>query len=180
MSNATLGVTSVGGWTATGASGLRASGRFGVSLEPSRNETYSTGTSSGSNQIDTVYEQQNYTLAAAGSLSIDLQGATGQKDVLNNTLSMAKVRRIEVIITSNLGSAVYLRVGPQSVANGFVGNTTNGWWNASTSYNTIKGRLLLDDPADGQVVTGTNKVLTINNPTASAITFTVLICGCSS
>lgn len=167
MAQATFSQVIPGGWTATGNNNLQASQRYGSGDEPSLDLSFTTGTGPG--QIDVIYRNL-LTLAAAASLTIDLKGGNSEKDVLNNALSFAKIRRFLVQIVSP-GSTKSLKVGPQNVSNPWA--ALLGSAVLTTDYITVKDKLEITDSQDGFVVSGTSKQIKILN--SSAVSVTALI-----
>jgi hypothetical protein len=172
MPDAQLTARVNGGWLASNDTGLIASQRFGVSNEPSRDIRLSYGTGSG--QINVIYRKA-FTLAPTISLDIDFKGGTGELDVLNVALSLAKIRCIDLVITTAPAADVAIRLGPQGQTNGFIGP-----WKDIDSYVSVKRRLFLDDIADGWVVDATHKILRINNPSAGSVSGVLEIFGTSA
>lgn len=172
MSTAQLTTRTNGGWVAEGANGLRASGRFGVGAEPSRDIAFVSGT--GDNAIDVIYRRA-FTITASGNVDIDLTGGWGELDVLNVALDFAKIRAIDVILTTTPASGVSLRVGPQSQSNGFIGP-----WQDVDGYDTVRRRWFADNPVAGWTVDGTHKILRLNNPGASSVSGVIEIFGTSA
>lgn len=165
---ATLIVKRQGGYAAVTANSLRAAGRFGTSPAPTGSLKWDAG------QVDTVYLNSGFSIAAAGTLAVDLLGGSGELDVTNRTLSFARVLWIYLELTSP-GTGVYLNLGPLGVTNAW-----QGPWGgvAATNYCAVPDKFEQSDPsAAWPVIDSTHKVLTLSNPTASAVAGTLLLAG---
>jgi hypothetical protein len=116
------------------------------------------GTSSG--QVSKAFTDTR-TIAAATNDDLDLAGVL--TDALNNTLTFAVVKAIEIIASEdNSGNII---VGAAPTASCF-----QGWFGDVSDTETIApgGRLLKHNPAGWTVTPGTGDKLRINNPHTSA------------
>jgi hypothetical protein len=165
---ATVILTRRGGYVAETAGGLRAAGRFGTTPAPTGSLKWDAG------QIDTLYLNAGFSVAAAGTLSIDLLGGGGELDLTNRALSLAKVLWLYLELSAP-ASGAYLKFGPLGVTNAW-----QGPWGgvAAANYSAVPDKFEQSDPsAVWPVVDATHKVLTLSNPTASAVAGTLLVGG---
>lgn len=171
MANLSYRMAIRGGWRINNAFGLPVGLRFGSSPEPSGLLNLTDG--SGTDQGNQLYRNV-FTLAASGSLVIDLRGGTGELDVVGAALSLALVRAIYLELTTTPAAGVAVRLGPAGATNAF-----QGPWGgvAAANYSTVQRRFLMDAPADGWTVDGTHKILTISNPGAGSVSGVIEIPG---
>lgn len=134
--------------------------------------TYAFESGTGDGQIDAWWHDER-TLAATTNDDLDIRGGTASAfgDLV---LSFAKVKLVVININTPT-SAKYLRVGPQGVANAF-----QGWHGgvAAGNYDEFYHSFVMFSPYAGWPVTaGTGDILRIYNPTASSITYQILLAG---
>lgn len=116
------------------------------------------------------------TLTAAANDDLDLTALT--RTIFGTTVSvnMAKVKAIIVVVTTTT-TAYRLRFD-SSVANGFTGHT-----GASATSKIEVGAdsaYLGMNKVDGWAVSGTTKILRINNPSAGTVAYKIAIIGTSA
>lgn len=117
------------------------------------------------------YFHDERTLGATTSESLDLAG--GLTSPLGETITFTTLKLLVIAIDSPDGSKT-LRVGPQSVANAFIGP----WGGAAHYINVTRWKVLVNEPVSGYTVTaGTGDLLVVNNQTAGSITYRILLAG---
>ena len=134
--------------------------------------TLSTGTSA--NQADKVWHDRR-TLGAGVSESLDLAGSL--TDAFGATVTMAKIKGV-LIYNRETTTGLYLQVG---------GAASNAWSAGMLVDATDKikigpsGYNAWASPIDGYAVTaGTGDILKIDNPSAAAVTYDIIIIGTSA
>lgn len=141
----------------------------GGSIFPTLDRLLSNGT--GSAQANALYVEQRPSLAAAANDDIDLAGGLA---TLGTTLTFTVVKYVMTAIVSPT-SVKRLRVGPGGVANAW-----QGPWGGTgaTVYDEVWDWRDWSNPYSGWTVTaGTGDILRINNPSAGAVSYVVLIVG---
>ena len=142
----------------------------GVNDFPSLAIDYTDGTSS--NQAKTYFIDSR-ALAATTTESLDLAGSLA--DPFGTTITFTVIKEIVIAIVSPDGSKK-LRVGPQNVANAWQGPF--GGTGATVYIEFFHHWKMPSEPYTGYTVTaGTGDLLVINNPTASSITYGIIIVG---
>lgn len=170
--SASVYVRRSGGWGMQGANGVRNSRGFGTGQTPAGLFSYPSGT--GVNGVDTVYQSVSLSVPASSFVLVDLRGGGGERDMLNLSLSLSRVRWLYLELATPAASAS-LRFGPQ--------NQTNAWqgpWSGvgATAYVTVPH---VFDQTDGYnnwpVVDATRKVLAVYNPGGSAVVASLVVAG---
>lgn len=171
MANLSYRLALRGGWRVNNAYGLPVGLRFGAAPQPAGVTSFSDG--SGPGQAQQIYRNA-FTLAAAGTLTIDLRGGGGELDAAGAALSLALVRSLYLGLTTTPAAGVGVRLGPQGVTNAF-----QGPWGgvAAANYLLIDDWLFLPSPVVGWTVDGTHKILTVNNPGAGSVSGVIEIAG---
>ena len=102
----------------------------------------------------TKYYRSTHNIAAGASLNLDLTGSL--LDPLGNTLTFASIRAVLIV---NLTAGRILRVGPQGVANAFVGPIKGN----AAAYVEFNDWHQWASTIDYTVVSGTNDIYSIKN-----------------
>ena len=113
------------------------------------------------------------TVGAGLNDDLDLSG-TALQNPHNENVAFTSVRALVLDIDAADG-VLQLRIGPQGVANAF-----QGWQGGvgASNYNQVFKSLFVIHPFAGWTVTaGTADILRINNPSASSVTYRILILG---
>lgn len=134
---------------------------------PTFDMTFENGTGNG--QANEMYVGRS-TVAGTTTVSLDLAGSL--VNPVNETITFATIKLILVIIRSPDGTKA-LRVGPQNVANAFVGP-----FNAATAYITTSQHAFMFTNYTGWTVTaGSVDIFPIHNPSGTSLDADVLLIG---
>lgn len=140
---------------------------LGQNSMPALNKTYTTGT--GTNAINKEFVK-TYTINATSNQDLDLAGSL--VDDQGNTLTFTAIKEILVIINDPDGTKA-LEIGPAAVSNAFLGPFAD-----ASDKLTFLEHIRLCNPYTGWTVTaGTGDIMRLRNPSASALTATVVILG---
>jgi hypothetical protein len=171
--NATVSLTTSGNVTLTGAVGLLTPSEtlvFGQGNWAAMALSLSYGT--GNNQIKNLWFQQR-TITAGLNDDLDLAGSLANDFDAGIVFTAIKLLLVSIVAPDGTKR---LKVGPQGVANAFPGK-----WGGVTAlfYDEIYNfNAVINHPWAGYPVTaGTADILRINNPTAGAVTYNILIAG---
>lgn len=128
----------------------------------------------GDNQANSVFEAA-FTIAATTMQLYDLKGGNGEKDALNVTLAMTKVKGVAVVLTTAPAAGVSVRFGPQNQT-----DAAQLWFQAATAnfYQEVRSRMMQFDPVSGWALDATHKVIALYNPGASAVSGFLRVVGC--
>lgn len=124
-------------------------------------------TGTGADQGNKIYYNEA-TIAAGANADIDLTALTDRKGV---ALSFAKVRW--VIIVLDAPAASYKLIFKGSTAT----NPWTAWKGAAANDEDIPDVLIRTNNKDGWTVSGTDKVLRLNNPSAGSVTYRIVLVG---
>lgn len=151
--------------------GLRYRSRFDTSPTPSG--IWSTADGTGLGQANDVYEAV-FTITAGSTLSIDLTGAGGEKNVANVALAFTKVKGVELILTTVPAAGVSLLLGPQAVT-----NAAQLWFNgvAAADRVEVRDRFAQLDKAVGWALVGAAVKLPVKNPGAASVSGWIRVIG---
>lgn len=143
---------------------------YSMAINQTYDKTYSEGTST--DQADRIYDT-NGTLAASGTLDIDLSGSLA--DRIGNTVVFAKIKRI-MVLNKTSTTGINLQVGAGS--NPFI-----TIWIATGDGIKVgpSGVFVWDSPVDGFAVTaGTGDILRLTNLSgAVSCDYRIIIVGTS-
>lgn len=135
---------------------------------PEMVSSYEFGTGSG--QINNWWTDER-TLAATTGESIDLSGA------LANALSGAVFSKVKIVIIDidTPDDVKTLRFGPQGVT-----NAAPLCFGDASDYLSLTTRVVVEEPFTGWTITaGTGDLLRVYNPSASSVTYRILVGGIS-
>lgn len=141
--------------------------QVGQNSFPSLSKSYTTGT--GTNQVNKEHVS-TYSIGATTNQDLDLSGVL--TDDQGNTLAFTYIKEILVIINDPDGTKA-LEIGPAGVSNAFLGPFAD-----ASDKLTFLDHIRLSNPYTGWAVTGgTVDIMRLRNPSASALTATVVILG---
>lgn len=157
------------GFWKDGTTGAVLRKKFGALSVPTLGVSLTYGTGSG--QANWAYYASR-TVATVTADNLDLSGSL--TDGLGNTISATKLKLLVVAVSSPDGTKT-IRVGPRGVA-----NTLQGPWGGTgaTVYTDVTTWHVLYEPVAGwNVVGGSSDILGIYNPSASSVTYSILMAG---
>lgn len=142
---------------------------LGTSSNPTQNfnptYAYTNGTGTGSPQLIDLHFEKSYTLAAAGTVTINLNTLV---DNLSRTLNFVSVSGLLIYTTARTGGD-YLSVAPSGISP----------FTQLGSYTVYGAELKIFDLTDGLNCSGAG-IFTITNSGSHSITFNLLIQGRSA
>lgn len=162
-------VRMLGGYRHTNGT-LTAEARIGQGSEPAGVFSVSDGTGAG--QANQFYSL-DFNIAAGATLTVDLKGGGGEKDVLNAPMAMTAVKSVLIEIgTPAAGTSILF--GPQAAANG-----AQLWFGGvgATDRAEVLERFFNCDSRAGWPLDATHKVLALKNPGAGAVTGKLRVTG---
>jgi hypothetical protein len=144
--------------------------QFGLKSVPELSFALTYGTGSG--KANKIYTAQR-TVTATTADNLDLAGSL--TDLNGSAITFTKIKLILIAIVSPDGTKT-LRVGPRGVSNtyqGAFGGTGATVYKDFTHWDVVEY-----EPVTGRTVTaGTGDILGIYNPSASSVTYEIIIAG---
>lgn len=128
-------------------------------------KSLSTGTGSG--QGNRIYYNEA-TITAGSNSDIDVTALTDRKGV---ALNFAKIRWVIIVIDTPTASYKLIFKGSTAT------NPIALWKGSASADEDIHDVLVRTNNVDGWSVSGTTKVIRLNNPSAGSVTYRILIVG---